>query len=62
MILGIPRNLEDYICVNSKDSIFIHELGFIPEYREINNDRIYYLKCIELENIIKEVEIIGLQK
>lgn len=62
MILGKPKKLDDYICVNSQDSITLHRLGFIPEYREIEDDRIYYIKNIELENIMKEVGIIGLQE
>ena len=62
MILGKPKKLNKYICVNSQDSIILHKLGFIPEYREIDKDKLYYLKCDELKNIIKEVGIIGLQK
>lgn len=56
MILGKPDNLEDYICVNSELSMKLNELGFIPIYRELNNDSIYYIKSIELENIVKEVK------
>jgi hypothetical protein len=62
MILGKPKKLDDYICVNSQDSIILHKLGFIPEHREVYYDRIYYIKTEELENIMKEVDIVGLQK
>ena len=55
MILGIPNNLEDYICVNSELSTRLYEMGFIPIYREIDDDKIYYIKSEELENIVKEV-------
>ena len=56
MILGRPNNLEDYICINSELSIKLSEIGFIPIYREIDIDRIYYIKSEELENIVKEVK------
>lgn len=55
MILGRPENLDDYICVTSDMSIMLHELGFIPIFREVDVDKIYYLKNKELENIVKEV-------
>ena len=55
MILGRPENLDDYICVTSDISIMLHELGFIPLFREIDKDRIYYIKSKDLENIAKEV-------
>lgn len=54
MILGTPNNLEDYICVNSELSTRLYEMGFIPIYREIDDDKIYYIKSKELENIVKE--------
>jgi len=56
MILGKPKNLDDYICVDSKTSLILHEFGFIPEYREVYYDKIYYIKTEELENIVKEVK------
>ena len=55
MILGRPENLDDYICVTSDISIMLHELGFIPLFREIDNYKIYYIKSKDLENIVKEV-------
>lgn len=55
MILGKPKNLDEYICVDSKLSRMLHELGFVPEYREVYYDKIYYVKSTELENIVKEV-------
>lgn len=54
MILGRPENLEDYICVSSSVSFVLHELGYIPLFREVNVDKIYYIKSEELENIVKE--------
>lgn len=55
MILGRPENLEDYICVTSSVSVVLHELGYIPLFREVYYDKIYYIKTEELENIVKEV-------
>lgn len=59
MILGKPNNIENYVCVNSKASKILHKLGFIPLYREIGLDKIYYMKC---DNIEEEVKKIGIQK
>ena len=48
MILGYPKNKENYICVESVDAEKLHKIGFIPVYREINKDRIYFLKTKEI--------------
>lgn len=53
MILGKPKCLENYICVNSEQSCILHKKGFIPIYREIGEDKIYYLKTDKLEEVIK---------
>ncbi len=37
MILGYPKNKENYICVESVDAEKLHKIGFVPVYREINN-------------------------
>lgn len=55
MILGKPKNVNDYICVTSKTSLILQEMGYNPIYREIQDDKIYYIKSIELENIVKGV-------
>lgn len=51
MILGKPKNTDNYIVVNSEMSKKLHKMGFIPLYRD--NEDIYYL---ETEKIIKVVE------
>jgi hypothetical protein len=48
MILGIPKDIEKYICVKSVDAEKLHKIGYIPVYREINKDRIYFLKTKEI--------------
>ena len=48
MILGKPKKEENYICVNSEIAEKLHRVGFIPSYREVNKDNIYFLKTEEL--------------
>lgn len=55
MILGKPKKEENYICVNSEIAEKLHILGFIPSYREIGKDNIYFLKTEELCNSLEEV-------
>ncbi len=56
MILGAPKNKYQYICVRSVDAEKLHKIGYIPMYREINKDRIYFLKTKE---ICETIEAIG---
>lgn len=58
MTLGIPKNIDNFICVTSEISLKLHKLGFIPMYREIGFDKIYFLKN---EEIIEEVKKLGFQ-
>lgn len=58
MTLGIPKNIDNFICVTSEISLTLHKLGFIPMYREIGFDKIYFLKN---EEIIEEVKKLGVQ-
>lgn len=55
MILGIPKNIENYICVKSIDAEKLHKVGYFPLYREINKDRIYFLKTEEICETIKAI-------
>lgn len=55
MILGKPIDIENYVCVNSDISKILHKIGYIPIYREIDVDNIYYLKNKYIESKIKEV-------
>ena len=48
MILGCPKNKKNYVCVNSIDAEKLHKIGYFPVYREINKDRIYFLKTKEI--------------
>lgn len=50
VILGKPKNIENYIIVKSEIANKLHQMGFIPVYR--NNDDIYFIKTDELEKFI----------
>lgn len=50
-----PSNIENYICVDSSVSLILNCAGFIPIYRDVIEDKIYYVKCKDLEKMIKEV-------
>lgn len=55
MLLGKPKNLNNYICISSKISIELHKIGFIPVYREIDEDKIYYIKTQELCEVVNRL-------
>lgn len=56
MILrGKPKDIENYIAVNSTDSYRLHLAGFYPKY--INMDCIYYKKDNDILIFIKEHNI-----
>lgn len=48
MILGTPKDKDKYICVKSVDAEKLHKIGYVPIYREINRDRIYFIKTKEI--------------
>ena len=48
MTLGKPKNIDNFICVTSDISLSLHKLGFIPMYREVGFDKIYFLKSEEI--------------
>lgn len=51
VMLGKPKNKDNYICVDSEDSIVLHKLGYFPVYRFIGE--IYFTKT---DTILKVVE------
>lgn len=53
LIIGKPIEEENYICVNSERASVLHKLGFVPIYRDIKFNNIYFVKN---ENIVKVVE------
>lgn len=56
MILrGKPKDIENYIKVNSIDSYKLHLAGFYPKY--INMEYIYYKKDNDILIFIKENNI-----
>ena len=50
IIRGTPKNLIDYIRVDSKMSIRLQENGFMPKF--IDSLGIYYIKSTAVENFI----------
>lgn len=54
MMLGKPNNIDNYICVNSDQCIELHKLGFEPIYREITEDKIYFLRSTTLCKVVRE--------
>lgn len=53
IIRGVPKNLDNYIVVNSTQSEYLHRHGFYPKY--INGDKIYYKKTNVIESVVKEI-------
>ncbi len=52
LILGKPKDLSNYIVVNSKASYFLHSKGFFPKYRDGEN--FYYIKTSNIEEVLKK--------
>jgi hypothetical protein len=46
--------LNNYICVTSDTAKELHKMGFIPCYRELGADRIYFVKTDELCKKLQE--------
>lgn len=58
MILNKPNiNLNNYLVVDSEQAKKLGELGFIPIYREINKDKIYFNKNDEICEVIEKWNI-----
>lgn len=57
MILGKPKDLNNYICVCSLYSLELENLGFMPLYREVCEDKIYFVKTQELCRIVNELGV-----
>ena len=53
MILGNPKDEENYICVDSKMAVKLHKVGFIPVARAFNEDKIYFVKTEEICDFLK---------
>lgn len=51
IIRGVPKNIENYICVDSLTSVVLHSSGFTPKY--INGNSVYYSKEICLEKFME---------
>lgn len=54
IMLGKPKNLNNYICVTSDVAKELHKMGFTPCYRELGADRIYFVKTDELCKKLQE--------
>jgi hypothetical protein len=54
IILGKPKDIDKFVCVNSKQCVILSELGFVPMYREIGVDNIYFLKNNDLERVVRK--------
>jgi len=52
IIRGTPKNLKDFILVDSKTSLKLEKNGFIPKF--IDEKGIYYVRSKEIENFIRK--------
>lgn len=53
MILGIPKNLYNYVCVDSETAEKLHRAGYMPIYRDPKEDRVYFAKCDEISELLE---------
>lgn len=54
LMMGKPKNIDNYICVNSRIANKLHELNYLPVYRDMGN--IYFTKTEELEEVVRKFE------
>lgn len=54
MIIGTPKNLKAFVCVNSEQGVELHRLGFDPIYKDIANDKIFFIKTNEICKVVYE--------
>lgn len=55
IIRQTPKNLQNYIGVDSETSLFLTLKGFYPKYMDF--DYIYYVKTDELQKYIEKENI-----
>lgn len=55
IILGKPKNIENYIVVKSEIANKLHQMGYIPVYRD--NDNIYFIKTDKLEKVVEKIGV-----
>lgn len=55
VILGIPKHIKAYMCVDSDGCKRLHELGFQPVYRWMG--KIYFTKTNEIVEVIKNCNL-----
>ncbi|MEG1044093.1 MAG: hypothetical protein RSF81_04865 [Oscillospiraceae bacterium] len=56
IIRDLPKNLLNYIAVNSEQSYILHSNGFFPEY--MYGDKIYYKKTSELIDFVRKEDLV----
>ena len=55
VLRGKPNDIDDYIIVDSTNSLKLHSAGFYPKY--FDGNYIYYQKNSDILTFIKEYDI-----
>lgn len=54
IILGEPKDIENYISIDSDRGKILHELGFVPIYKNPKNGNMYFIKTGEILKVVEE--------
>lgn len=54
MILGKPIDEEHYICIDSDRANTLQEMGYVPIYRDLKGNNIYFIKNDNILKVVKE--------
>lgn len=53
IIRGVPKDIENYVCVSPLVSDVLHMCGYQPKYMD-DNGNIYYVKNANIEIFMRE--------
>ncbi len=54
IILGEPKNPEEYFSIDADRGKILHELGFIPIYKSTKNGNLYFIRTDEILKVVEE--------
>ena len=60
IIRQIPKNIQEYIIVDSETSTVLHSNGFIPKYMSTCGDCIFYKKDTKILEFMQENNLFAL--
>ena len=60
IIRKTPKNIKNYLMVDSDTSVILHEHGYYPKYMSMDGKHYYYVKTENIINFINQNNLIVL--